>query len=435
MRCAAAAAGCASGLLLGSLASILLGSTSAKQMHADEFTLPYLSEDERLAAIGLAAPDVAKYLPLNFVPEFDTPCFQDRDGMLRCLPAFFLAGAMQCGTGTLWKRLTRHALIPWHHDALSHWWTLHPKSRAGTLDRYLGLFSNEKTLAALRHEPHSLLGEASQATFTFMMAEQLRLHYLYLDAFSRCHGQCRGRNPPAEYAAACQQKTYDVAHCYAAANNATTPEGFNIPSLIATVLKARPPRVIALLRDPSSRLWSAFWEYGQYPARYGQSHAGFGYYFGNQSASYLQCVATDGRGRRKCAVRFEAYGAAEAGVYYHCDQLVKGMYAAFLPEWQAALPREHLLIMRTEDQIRHPMRVLKRAVAHLQLRPLTDDELQKARGVEVSDEAERVVKKHGLPDAATRERVRAFYHPFNKALARQLDDPAFLWRHVDGWTT
>lgn len=393
----------------------------------DEFTLPYLSEPERLAAIGLAAPDIAPNLPLKFDPAYDTPCFRNADGLLRCLPAFFVAGAMQCGTSLLWKRLTKHALIPWEHDALSHWWTLHPKSRAGTLDRYVGLLSNEATLAAIRREPHSLVGEASQATFTFMMAEQLRLHYLYLDAFSKCHGSCRSRNPPAEHAAACANHDYDMAHCYARATNATTPEGFNIPSLIATVLAARPPRVIALLRDPSSRLWTAFWEYGQYPARYGNSPAGFGYYFGNQSASYLGCVATDGRDRRRCAVRFEAWGAAEAGVYYHCDQIVKGMYAAFLPEWQAALPRGHLLIMRTEDQIAHPMRTLKRAVAHLGLRALRDEELRRARDVTVRDEAERVVRKHGLPDMATQERVRAFYHPFNQALARQLDDPAFLW--------
>ena len=192
--------------------------------------------------------------------------------------------------------------------------------------------------------------------------------------------------------------------------------------------------MIALLRDPSSRLWTAFWEYGQYPAKYGASHAGFGYYFGNQSASFLACVATDGRGRRRCALRFEAYGAAEAGVYYHCDQLVKGMYAAFLPEWQAALPRGHLLLMRNEDAVAHPMRTLRRVVAHLSLRPMRDDELRTARELRLTDEGERVKAVHGLPDVATREAVRAFYHPFNRALAAQLEDTAFLWRHVDGWT-
>jgi hypothetical protein len=108
--------------------------------------------------------------------------------------------------------------------------------------------------------------------------------------------------------------------------------------------------------------------------------------------------------------------------------------AAFVPEWRAALPTGNLLIMRTEEQLAHPMRTLKRAVAFLGLRALRDDELRRARAVELNDDAARVRENHGLPDATTRAAVRAFYQPFNEALAAQLDDPGFLWQHVDGWT-
>ena len=94
-----------------------------------EFAHEQLSEAERLAAIQHAAPDVAKHLPLSFESSLDNPCFRTADGALRCLPAFFIAGAMQCGTGALWKRLTMHSLVPSHHDGASHWWTLHPRSR------------------------------------------------------------------------------------------------------------------------------------------------------------------------------------------------------------------------------------------------------------------------------------------------------------------
>ena len=273
---------------------------------------------------------------------------------------------------------------------------------------------------------HALLAPAPSA--------QLRMHYLYLDAFSACHGRCRSRNPPPEHASRCALRQYDLAHCYAEATNATVSDQFNVPSLIATVLAERPPKVIAVLRDPSLRLWVAFWEYGQYGARYGNSPAGFTYYFGNQSAAFHQCVATDGRGRRRCALRFEGYGAAEAGVYYHADQLCKGMYAAFLPEWQAALPAGHLLVMRSEDQAQHPIKALRRTVAHLGLRDMTSSELKAARAVKGADELEKVQARHGLPDAKAESAVRRFYAPFNRALARQLDDPAFLWpaRHARG---
>ena len=32
--------------------------------------------------------------------------------------------------------------------------------------------------------------------------------------------------------------------------------------------------------------------------------------------------------------------AEQAGVYYHCDQLIKGMYSEYMPEWQAWLGLE-----------------------------------------------------------------------------------------------
>jgi hypothetical protein len=100
---------------------------------------------------------------------------------------------------------------------------------------------------------------------------------------------------------------------------------FNLPSLIATVYGRAPPAVVALLREPTLRLWIAFWTYGQYPAKYGATPAGFGHYFGNQSSAFERCVAS--RGRRRCALRFEGDSAAEAAVYYHADQLIKGMCA------------------------------------------------------------------------------------------------------------
>ena len=59
---------------------------------------------------------------------------------------------------------------------------------------------------------------------------------------------------------------------------------------------------------------------------------------------------------------------------------------------------------------------------------MRDEELRKARAVEVADEAEKPVREaHGTMEPAVRAAVRAFYEPFNKALARQLGDPGFLW--------
>ena len=48
-------------------------------------------------------------------------------------------------------------------------------------------------------------------------------------------------------------------------------------------------------------------------------------------------------GAHDCALRFEAHGPEQAGVYYHCDQIIKGMYSEYMPEWQAYIRPQRLL--------------------------------------------------------------------------------------------
>ena len=131
---------------------------------------------------------------------------------------------------------------------------------------------------------------------------------------------------------------------------------------------------------------------------------------------------------RRCALRFEGYGAAEAAVYYHCDQLIKGMYAVFLPEWQAAIPSHRLLVLRTEAYLAHPLRALRKVSRLLGLPPPPPDELRAAGRVRSTDELEGTVKRHGTPPPRALEPVRRFYAPFNRALATQLGTEAFEWR-------
>ena len=380
---------------------------------------PHLGRADRLAAIAKGAPDVAAYLPLRFEAKFSSPCWRNGSA-LRCLPRLFLAGAMQCGVPDLWERLRAHALLgALRYDAQAHWWTNHPRSRAGYFERYVSLYSGERTAAALEAEPRSVLADASPASFTLMMAEELRLHYLYLDAFDNCYRRCRNQKLPEAVAAKCADRAYGMEHCYPEAEAAAVPLDFNVPSFVATVLEGARPVVVALLREPAARLWISLWFYGQFPAKYGATNAGFGYYFGNQSAAFASCAAA--HGTRRCALRFEAHGPEQAAVYYHCDQLIKGMYSEFLPEWQWAFG-QRLLVFRAERYFARPARVLHRVWRALGLRAPTDDERAAADAVRPRDELADVVAKHGEPPAEALARVRAFYAPGVRALSELLGD-------------
>lgn len=224
-------------------------------------------------------------LPLRFEPHLSNPCWRVHSSgkdpnpnlnpnpnaserqLLRCLPAFFLAGGMQCGVGDLARRLKAHRFIQSGRDVAPHWWTNHPKSRAGGFARYVSLFSSDESTSLISSQPQTLLGDSSPASFAFIMAEQLRLHYRYLDAFSKCHSDCRNGKARPERLVQCRNRSYPLSHCYGEAEKATTPLDFNLPAFMSTVYATRPPLVIVMLRDPTIRLWIAFNSYGQYPVR------------------------------------------------------------------------------------------------------------------------------------------------------------------------
>ena len=376
---------------------------------------PHLGRADRLAAIAKGAPDVAAYLPLRFEAKFSSPCWRNGSA-LRCLPRLFLAGAMQCGVPDLWERLRAHALLgALRYDAQAHWWTNHPRSRAGYFERYVSLYSGERTAAALEAEPRSVLADASPASFTFMMAEELRLHYLYLDAFDNCYRRCRNQKLPEAVAAKCADRAYGMEHCYPEAEAAAVPLDFNVPSFVATVLEGARPVVVALLREPAARLWISFWFYGQFPAKYGATNAGFGYYFGNQSAAFASCAAA--HGTRRCALRFEAHGPEQAAVYYHCDQLIKGMYHVFMPKWTNEF--RDLLPLRAEQYWAQPKRVLGAALAFIGVAEPDADGWR--RMLEVKRQLHGPRPPGGLPpvpEAVARE-LAAFYRDGLRQLVEQ----------------
>jgi len=156
---------------------------------------------------------------------------------------------------------------------------------------------------------------------------------------------------------------------------------------------------------------------------YGQGAAGFGGYFGNQSAAWHSCASR--HGVRPCALRFEGHGPEQADVYYHCDQLIKGMYSAFLPEWQAYFAPERLLVLPSSEHFARPMRSTRLVWRWLGLREASQQEEADARRVKEGDELKQTVLRHGEAPAHHSRAVRAFYAPFNRDLAEALDDRRF----------
>lgn len=111
---------------------------------------------------------------------------------------------------------------------------------------------------------------------------------------------------------------------------------------VAEVVHAVQPgmRSAIIMREPLSRMYSAYWYYG---CMYGNAQSNLSPERFHEAAKsdvavVRQCLEKGGNMRR-CAR--ESFGPAQ--------QLVKGMYAAFAPDWLAAWPKEQLLWIRAED--------------------------------------------------------------------------------------
>ena len=98
--------------------------------------------------------------------------------------------------------------------------------------------------------------------------------------------------------------------------------------------------IIVIMRDPIERLYSAFWYYGCLYGLHGSNMTAASFHeSATREVRVVQDCLASGGSMRACAR--ESFGAAQ--------QIVKGMYAAFAPDWLAVYPRNQLMWIKAED--------------------------------------------------------------------------------------
>jgi N-acetylgalactosamine 4-sulfate 6-O-sulfotransferase len=307
---------------------------------------------------------------------------------LFCIPFFHIIGVSKCGTTDLFRRLSLHPHVAPSHNKVSvracacecckrltpcmqgpHFW-----DERHTFDWYLNIYATSSVPVVKSDPANVIIGDASSNTLTFSGV-----------------GIRHQRNVP----------------------NGVT---------LAKVLAALQPglRLIAVLRNPVDRLYSSYFYYGHYAARYGATAAGFHDFAVAQVAAYAACPPT--KSRRECAV--EGYGRAE--------QLVKGMYSMFLPDYLAAFPREQVLVMRSETYGDDVEAGLRAAMKHIGLEKPADEQWSPMVDAKRSNKRGSNGRSAGgdtgdMMRSDTRQLLNAFYQSYNVELATLLDDNSFMW--------
>ena len=139
--------------------------------------------------------------------------------------------------------------------------------------------------------------------------------------------------------------------------------------------------------------------------------------------------ARDGEPHSRCWVRhaWQEYG----DVFFHCDQIIRGLYEPFLRDWHAALGDESLLVLRVEDLLDQPDRSRAKMLSFLGL-PASSASLAPAPAksyAQVHSESLRQAKAQTMLDS-TRLLAERFYLPHNERLGTLLKWPrAMVWPH------
>ena len=260
----------------------------------------------------------------------------------------------------------------------------------------------------------------------------------YTSAWGKAYGPCKeseiAAHPNADYYATsmwakCRPaalQAHDLAIGVGGSGHEATP-----PYVMRALYGSR-VRIISALRNPVDRLETAFWAHRHYPLKYGASANGLHAYIREQTEAFLTCERT--HGVRRCAYMYELLDRKYADVFFHADQIIRGMYEPFVRDWHAAFGAEALLVLRVEELLDAPAVTRTRVLNFLKLpsHVAGASDAAAAGAVEAPVALSyRALHAKSLREAnakanllnSTRALAEAFYRPHNERLGALLGWP------------
>jgi N-acetylgalactosamine 4-sulfate 6-O-sulfotransferase len=297
-----------------------------------------------------------------------------------------------------------------------HWWDeVHP------LSVYLERF--KRALPAIEAAPARVVsGDVSFATFSFTWTGSQRVNVEWAASMKECREECARTSTGDDERRACID-----GGCYTRAANAYKGLRLSVPQLMRSVYRSFPLRMVVVLRDPVERLHTAFWNYEHYAKKYGATEEGFSTYALEMVGHAQLCLAK--HSEFDCLTGFESLEPRFEEVFYHADQLWKGVYSTFFEGWEASFPGA-VLPIRLEDYAAPGgvRETLQRVIPHLRLTPLDEPALAALLEGDVRTQGEPTLRaRRGVMDEKTRLALREFYAPFNAKLATLLGDDKWRW--------
>ncbi|KAL6759406.1 P-loop containing nucleoside triphosphate hydrolase protein [Haematococcus lacustris] len=450
------------------------------------------------AAARVVAPEIMTHAPDTYDETFtQNPCWRisrqvpgrtpagpadpaagdARD--LRCLPAVYLS-THNTGILSLIKKLAAHPNVVFDAGSYGVWgasWSFWSEYR-NTLEGYLeGIAQGGATAKKLLVDPATnIIMDGGLSTFSLYWAASGKVHTGFSGPAVACWKTCHDAHAGTPQYVTCmdqkclpQGRTAD--HQVARAAGLAYAD-MQLPMIMRALYGSRPPRLVIMVRDPIERMYSNYMGVKNVYERYGRTSHGFTLFVNEQLAAWRGCLdGTSERGlngsapgperhtAEHCYLLFESLSQREEAVFYHCDQLFRGLYAPYLKIWLRWLPPSNVLVLKAEDYWRQPVQTMNRLLEFMSL-PLLPPTLQDTAGggkaaagtFPAAGAARRLPRYISPEDAAAvmaagprqsqadpagpmapmaRQSLLQFYKPYNAELAELLGDPSILeWNQM-----
>jgi len=342
------------------------------------------------------------------------PCIETKDGLV-CLPAVHLIGG--------WHMFAKEALSFLHQIKL-----LDTSHDGSCFDDWGDDSGGRKWVQQWGSAPAA--GTLKVATCYKLLGWYPAFAGRYTSAWGKEYGACKERelHKPGDYYAErmwpiCRpaaMRAHDAAMGSGGVGREATP-----PFVMSTLYGPGGAKVISVLRHPVDRLETSFWSHVHYPKKYGASPQGLHAYVAEQTAAFDECGAT--HGVRRCAFLFELLEPKYGDIFFHCDQIIRGVYEPFLREWHAALA-DGLLVLRVEDLLDRHVQTRRRLLDFLGLQAVDGAALPAPEAPYAALHARSLLAAKAQPMLpATRVLAERFYAPHNQGLSTLLADPSLTW--------
>ena len=306
---------------------------------------------------------------------------------LFCMPHFFLAGFPKSATTTLSDVLFGHPRVSSAVVKESHWWTRAP------------ILSPSENL--------------------------LRLNVLRYLMHFRAMAHFAGERPRLLSMDGSQSTLWDSNFVFNGHDFCSTP------AAIAHVIPSA--KFVILMREPSERLysyylWSCSYRYGNntndWPPSVRRDPAGnFHTEVSQFITEFNHCL--ESKSLYECANKYTFENATKATQF--CGQigfrLVVSIYYIHIFKFLQFFPREQFLFLKMEDMVTKPVEFLRSVTDFLDIAPYP-----------VSNVRDILERKHNRQKAGigpmhenTKQLLHDLFAPYNRQLARLLDDEGFLW--------